>query len=702
LRVPENHPLALALALRRPETARAAVEALSEMGGQVALDGFVELLLAPASVPAEAAVAAVDAVSGINDPLAIDALCEATLSPHVTVRIAAIEALGRLDASEASPCVLQRLRFDRSWMVRAAAVGFLAALPDPVRWEVLAACDDPHWRVRHSLLQSLLSFGQAGEGRDETFRRLEQIAPARRVIGLRNHLHWKWKTGQTPESMPEVAPPPRDLAIWDWDPEVLVRELTQLEEGGRQRLLSVTPWLLGHDDLRVRRFALDTLRRYGEPKQLAAAVSLLFEPRHEAADSARDLLERLDLDRRAEVVAYIQSDPEAAPEQRSWANGVPADIPAHRGNEVDRPWRQRLCAAEEAVSRGNPSGQEEMRTLGSDPHPYVRAASMTGDRARQLVEMPCLETSWHVLTRAAQLCRVPLWQLEPEAVCTTPRPPQTAWRFRAFSAPPPPFARPLGPSRLLVSPIGISGHYGLSPEGFARAREAGINLMFWEPRYHLMTRFFTGISPAERRDIHLVAGTFAAEGPRIRKEAERTLKALRIERIEFFFLFWVQSWARITDDVRATLENLRRDGSIGNFSLSTHVRPLAMEAIREGWNPIMVRHSAAHRGAEIEVLPLAARHDTSVITFNNTCYGRLLRPNASGRTLRAEDLYRYSLAQAGVTACLSAPRNLQELEAALAVAADPGLPADVERDLLSAGEGVLEEDRNFYRNVRSV
>ena len=254
----------------------------------------------------------------------------------------------------------------------------------------------------------------------------------------------------------------------------------------------------------------------------------------------------------------------------------------------------------------------------------------------------------------------------------------------------------------MVAPIGLSGHYHLPVEGFALAREAGINLVFWEPRYTTMTAFFAELTHAQRETIHLLAGTFEAEGRKICNDAERALKSLRVERIEFFLLFWVQSWARINDDVRRALEDLQQAGKIGTYSLSTHVRPLAIEAIQQGWNPVMVRHSAAHRGAESEIFPAACRAGASIITFNNTCYGRLLNADVAGARLKAEDLYRYTLAQPGVTACFSAPRNLEELSAALAVAANPALPPDRLPDLLAAGDRILEEDRQFYRFVRSV
>src|SRR4029077_19432441 len=111
-----------------------------------------------------------------------------------------------------------------------------------------------------------------------------------------------------------------------------------------------------------------------------------------------------------------------------------------------------------------------------------------------------------------------------------------------------------GPDRWALAPMGISGHYGLPVEGFVRAYEAGVNLMFWEPNYRTLTEFFTRIGRSHRDSIHLVAGTFEADGERIQRDAERVLRTLKVEQVALFLLFWVQSWDRVTPEVRVVLD----------------------------------------------------------------------------------------------------------------------------------------------------
>jgi aryl-alcohol dehydrogenase-like predicted oxidoreductase len=260
--------------------------------------------------------------------------------------------------------------------------------------------------------------------------------------------------------------------------------------------------------------------------------------------------------------------------------------------------------------------------------------------------------------------------------------------------------RLLGPARLPVPPVGLSGHYGLPVEGFARAVERGLDFLFWEPNYQTLTAFAARLSPSTRQRLHFLAGTFEATPQRLRNDVERALRALQIEQLALFLVFWVRGWGRITDEMRRMLERLQGQGMLGMFGLSTHNRGLAVEAIEAGWDPVMVRHSAAHRGAEKEVFPHAAARGTSLITFNNTCYGRLLKPRGGRPRLTAADCYRHSLAQPGVTMCLSAPASLEQLEETLAVAADPALPAERLAVALEHGAEVYREETAFRQAIR--
>lgn len=367
----------------------------------------------------------------------------------------------------------------------------------------------------------------------------------------------------------------------------------------------------------------------------------------------------------------------------------------------DPDWTVRLRLAEGLARRNGAEDAAFLALLRADSHPLVRAAALTPSAAAELIADPGRETSWHVVAEAARKARAPLWRFEPEKPWRPERPPHAAAAEPRLNRPAPPHARLIGPAGLTVAPLGLSGHYGLPVEGFVRAAEAGVGLLFWEPNYHSMTEFMRRLPPAERNTFHITAGTFEADGERVRRDAERALRLLKIDRLAVFLVFWVQSWARVAPDVREALERLKETGKVASFGLSTHSRQLAVEAMRAGWNPVMVRHSAAHRGAEAEVFPLAVELGTSILTFNNTCYGRLLKPHGESDALAAADCYRYTLSTPGVTACWSAPATMEQLEENLAALHDPELPADRRQCLLAHGDHVYKEDSVFRELVRS-
>ena len=198
-----------------------------------------------------------------------------------------------------------------------------------------------------------------------------------------------------------------------------------------------------------------------------------------------------------------------------------------------------------------------------------------------------------------------------------------------------------------------------------------------------------------------MAGTFEATPARVRKDVERALRMLRIDQLRIFLLFWTRSHARLTDDMLRLLDDLRAEGKARMTGLSTHNRELAVDALTAGWDPVMVRHSAGHRGAEQQVFPLAASLGRGLITFNSLCYGRLLQPRGGRPPPTAADCYRYTLSQPGVASCLSAPATREQLEENLAVLRDPHLPEDRRQALLAHGDDLYREETVFRRVVRS-
>jgi diketogulonate reductase-like aldo/keto reductase/HEAT repeat protein len=259
--------------------------------------------------------------------------------------------------------------------------------------------------------------------------------------------------------------------------------------------------------------------------------------------------------------------------------------------------------------------------------------------------------------------------------------------------------RTLGRSGISLAPIVVSGAFSLTPSSLAFAAEHGVDSYFWEPRYTNLTRF---LRQPRRRDLQVVAGSFHADRRGLLEDLETARRRLRRDCIDLFLLFWVRSPARLGPEALATLREFVANGWIRSYGFSTHDRPIACAAIESGdWPVIMTRHSAAHRGAEQELLPMADAAGVGVLGFSALCYGRMLRSSSvfeGGPT--PVDCYRYSLAQPAIAACVSAPRRHRELEHNLALLELTSLSDDRKDALIAHGAEVYADNKRFDRLLR--
>jgi aryl-alcohol dehydrogenase-like predicted oxidoreductase len=361
-----------------------------------------------------------------------------------------------------------------------------------------------------------------------------------------------------------------------------------------------------------------------------------------------------------------------------------------------------------------------LEALQTADEPWIRAAALTPERAEWLAAHPTEEPAWLVRKQAATLLRRTALQVFPVVAEDRPQVrrkgpqdesmgPDAPLSFvmpQRWPAAPPAKpegpVRPLGQTGLWVSPLGISGHYGLPEDGYARAIDAGVNLFFWEPNYHAQTRFFGQLTADQKDSLVTVCGTFEAEPKAILRDLENALRMQSLEQIKVWMMFWVRDWGRLGDDVVGLLEDCKRQGKIHAYGMSSHLRPLACRAIEEEWDVVMVRHNAAHKGAETSVFPLAKERGVGLFTFNNLMYGRMLhRPyHGACEPPLPSECYRYSLFQPGVSATWSSPRNAGELAHNLEVLEAGPLPAEREQAMRAFGEQVYLESKMFAECVR--
>jgi aryl-alcohol dehydrogenase-like predicted oxidoreductase len=235
----------------------------------------------------------------------------------------------------------------------------------------------------------------------------------------------------------------------------------------------------------------------------------------------------------------------------------------------------------------------------------------------------------------------------------------------------------------------------LPERGFEEAVAAGVNLFFWEPDYRAQSRFWRLMPPSQREKLHVVAGTFAATAADVRADLDQARLALGLDRLAAFLVFWVRSPGRFVPEVLDELARLREAGAVGGVGISTHQRSAAKRAILDGFDVVMLRHNFIHSGAEAEVLPLAAGRGTGVLVFSACCQGVTLKEGVS-----AADSYRYALAQPGVSACWTAPRDAAELRQNLDVLRDPALTAERLAELRAVGAAAYPVHRAFLDGVR--
>ncbi len=284
-----------------------------------------------------------------------------------------------------------------------------------------------------------------------------------------------------------------------------------------------------------------------------------------------------------------------------------------------------------------------------------------------------------------------------------PQPPMSPTQQNVTIPPEPTSAprRKLGRTELSVSPLALSGAYELPPRVYERAIDAGVNLFFWEPGYQSLSR----VLREQRQRVHIITGSYEGDRSSITTDVERALRRLKTDCLDVFLLFWVRSPERLSDEVRETLIQLKTDGKIRAAGISTHDRSLAQDVVESGAiDVLMTRHSAAHPGAEQSLFPQCERAGVGLLTFSATSYGRLLRaiPGQPAPLIRptAADCYRYSLAQPGVTAVISAPGYPSELDENLTVLRDLHLPEERRLNLIRHGEAVHSMSRRFNALVR--
>jgi aryl-alcohol dehydrogenase-like predicted oxidoreductase len=232
---------------------------------------------------------------------------------------------------------------------------------------------------------------------------------------------------------------------------------------------------------------------------------------------------------------------------------------------------------------------------------------------------------------------------------------------------------PLGKFGTPVCRIGLSATYRPGPKTVFKAIDEGLNYFLYFGFDTQMTSVLRETIPSRRDQFVLATGAYnwILWHQPLRRTLERRLRQMRTDYIDVFHFLGVTRRKHLTQRVRDELQAVRESGLVRGVSISTHDRTLAVELAREGaLDAIMIRYSAAHRGAEEEVFPHLPDSNPAVIGYTATRWTQLFRrPRgypADGRLPTPGMCYRFVLSNPAVHVCIMAPGNLSQFEQNLA------------------------------------
>ena len=253
--------------------------------------------------------------------------------------------------------------------------------------------------------------------------------------------------------------------------------------------------------------------------------------------------------------------------------------------------------------------------------------------------------------------------------------------------------RPFGGTGLHVSPLGLAGSFGISADDTERAfHELGINYFFVTPRMKGLVKGVRRLVQQGHRDkIVIACGAGIPTGGSVAREWKNIARALAVEVIDVWHLFWIQAHWYVTGRTWPAMVKLKEEGLARTLAISCHDRPMARQLVDElGLDVLMIRYNAAHRGGEKEIFDQFPAKRPAIVAYTATRWGKLLKPLGELGPMTGPECYRFALSHPSVDLVLCGASSFEELKAnATGVTEGP----------LSTGR--LEEARKFGDAVRA-
>ncbi len=224
----------------------------------------------------------------------------------------------------------------------------------------------------------------------------------------------------------------------------------------------------------------------------------------------------------------------------------------------------------------------------------------------------------------------------------------------------------LGTSGLEVGRMGIGADAGIPADALEWAFERGVNYFYWGSRRRPgMRGAIRKLAKRQREKMVIALQTYDYTGLALGQTFTQGLRALEIDYADVLILGNRNGSVprRILDKALA----LQERGLAKHLCVSAHDRSAFRKHLDSGiFDLIMLRYSAADRGAEQDVFPLLEREGRpGVICYNSTRWGHLFDPRwiPQGERLPSpSDLYRYVLSSPSIDMVLTAPATSAQLE----------------------------------------
>jgi len=220
--------------------------------------------------------------------------------------------------------------------------------------------------------------------------------------------------------------------------------------------------------------------------------------------------------------------------------------------------------------------------------------------------------------------------------------------------------------------LATRGNTVLEPADVLWSVDAGINYLNWCGHDDGMSAAIRDMGP--RRDEVVVAWQMstrtADEATAALDSALTTLGTDTIDIVTFYYVESRREWARLRepDGAYDAMERAREAGKVRMLGLTSHQRRMAadiLDAPRQPLDMLMLRYNAAHRGAEDDVFPTTDRLAVPFVAYTCLRWGALMQPTPDDprgwEPPKAQEWYRYALANPSVSVALMAPNGAAEL-----------------------------------------